>query len=680
MLGAATNPKLPPLFDAWFELSFGQAVGSYLIHLVLLLGLSVVVFVTLMRGAARSRGANLGLSTCLTYGFLALMSALTLYRCLPVEALLHHDTLHDLMMAKECADGPRCALTGVHSTFAEIHQGGFWILHLAIFEKLGWGIEGVRLATVALLIIAHMLIAASGEYLAGRTAGILAATISLLFHIAIQGDWALPWNPTLLPLPCALFTASLLLIFKPSPLSLSPIPTSQLPLRAGTGTRPYRFLNFQFLIASFALVLAVQIHAVALYLLLLLIFVFIIRPPRKTGLTIAIMAGIAGTSLLFLSQDALLRTARLFEWQVLISATGRVGTEDLGAVFPGRYFLPSIAVVSVLWAWGLAKLGSRLVRKVRLPELLSKLLRYPVIIILLLLLPPLYTLDRPSLSSTSLQPWSFEDVRIIAKVLEERGLDYPTTVSTLRAPFQLALLGALRLYMDLPDSQFPIPKSGGHGDPPLQVAHFPILTLLKSTRPPPRGLPETVTVIAVDDYHLYFIEQESSLNWDSFSVRYLESSPNDSSLSSVESDWHLAYLRFGEAFRLSHTPQPEGLDLEPGKPCIELILTVSPPDNAGISLTATTPCPGYGQSAAILALDGLTHDRLSSERITIAEGQAGKTGTATFSWCDVRQWNALRAVPFVLEISGDSPWLEGIARDQIQVCPYLEEVTTHDSK
>ncbi|RJO65398.1 MAG: hypothetical protein C4523_16190 [Myxococcales bacterium] len=122
---------------------------------------------------------------------------------------LHYDSAKDLLIARDCLEHPDCPRKGPMSSFGGYVQGGLWIYAIAAAQGTGLGTGGLLVAIVALIACAGGVVAYVGarrtNALAGFVAGGLWIALALRFS---HFPWL--WNPSLAPLPIALFYAALL--------------------------------------------------------------------------------------------------------------------------------------------------------------------------------------------------------------------------------------------------------------------------------------------------------------------------------------------------------------------------------------------------------------------------------------------------------------------------------------
>lgn len=208
------------------------------------------------------------------------VSGVTILPRIPTELQAHPDTTRDLLLARVCQDDI-CPMLGPPSSMGGIHQGGWWPLHLAIWEMLGFEPDGMFLMALLLNLMAMGLLVwalfRSGGGWSALTAGALCALTALWMF----DYWTTLWNPLLTPFFSTGFVLALLAA-----------------LRSGSVLPAVASMAF--------LTVGLQTHVAAVVLLAPWSLVVAVRYDRKAML----VSGIAGLALAALgvwvfSKDAL---------------------------------------------------------------------------------------------------------------------------------------------------------------------------------------------------------------------------------------------------------------------------------------------------------------------------------------------------------------------------------------
>jgi hypothetical protein len=137
-------------------------------------------------------------------------SFLLLALCVDVPPL-HEDTSRDLSIARDCVDAGRCAMAGPTSSFGGLTQGALWIHLLELSRFVGLEIGGVRTVVLGLASMATVLVAFTPPRLCGWSAGPATWALALAMTPAAI-ELPVLWNPSVLPLPIALFEIALLVL------------------------------------------------------------------------------------------------------------------------------------------------------------------------------------------------------------------------------------------------------------------------------------------------------------------------------------------------------------------------------------------------------------------------------------------------------------------------------------
>ncbi len=223
----------------------------------------------LVRGARSARrGARLAAPGSLHWvelaAFPAAFAALAL---LIPDPPAHLDTARDLLTARDLAAG-RAVLPAVPASFGQVWHAALWIRTLQLWLWSGlpprWLHAGILLGHVA----AAALVWSGVRPLTSRGAALSAAAASLLASLYLT-ELPILWNPSLLPLPAAAFSWSLLWLAR----------------RGGVGAS---------LMAAIALGACAQIHAVMLLLAPALLFAVALASRRPSLALLASAGGFLG--------------------------------------------------------------------------------------------------------------------------------------------------------------------------------------------------------------------------------------------------------------------------------------------------------------------------------------------------------------------------------------------------
>jgi hypothetical protein len=117
---------------------------------------------------------------------------------------LAEDTARDLLLARDCVDAGLCGMAGPRASFGGFTQGAIWIHLLELCRFLGLGLRGARGFVLFLDALSAALLYAAPRRLCGWAAGPAAGAIYLL----VSGyciELPILWNPSMLPLPLAIF-------------------------------------------------------------------------------------------------------------------------------------------------------------------------------------------------------------------------------------------------------------------------------------------------------------------------------------------------------------------------------------------------------------------------------------------------------------------------------------------
>jgi hypothetical protein len=174
----------------------------------------LIFFALAVRFATRStrwpRGAP-ALPSRATFPALAfgLMAFVLLALRVPATPV-HPDTTRDFLLAADCLAGAPCG-RGAHTSMGFLVQGALWIRTLAFARWLGLDPSGVQTFVLAALAASGSVGLAVTRRWFSMTTSLLTAAAWVAFGAIVAGLPRL-WNPSLAPLPFALFTLSLLLL------------------------------------------------------------------------------------------------------------------------------------------------------------------------------------------------------------------------------------------------------------------------------------------------------------------------------------------------------------------------------------------------------------------------------------------------------------------------------------
>lgn len=178
---------------------------------------------------------------------------------------VHPDTARDLLQAVACSNGAlELCQRGPHTSFAG-HQGALWPRFLLLGHELRIPLTAMQLAVFAFIAIGAGMTGAATRRLFDDKLASLTASLAFIGLSLWATEYPLYWNPSLLPLPSAIFAWALL---EHS--------------RSGRSTTA--------LIASFGLALSVDLHIVCLVfipLLLVAVTASAKRPVFALALTFA---------------------------------------------------------------------------------------------------------------------------------------------------------------------------------------------------------------------------------------------------------------------------------------------------------------------------------------------------------------------------------------------------------
>jgi len=153
----------------------------------------------------RTQGLPLQLTLTALLGFALLLA-------LAPAPPMHPDTARDLLLARSVLEGGD-RLIGAPTMLKPFHQLASWSLFLALTRAVGLGVTGQHLLVLALQALAAVVVYRLTWQHFSRRAAPVAALLALLAG-ALCAQLPLLWNPSLLPLPAALLTATLVRLAK----------------------------------------------------------------------------------------------------------------------------------------------------------------------------------------------------------------------------------------------------------------------------------------------------------------------------------------------------------------------------------------------------------------------------------------------------------------------------------
>jgi hypothetical protein len=121
---------------------------------------------------------------------------------------VHPDTSRDFLMAGDCLAGMPCD-RGPPTSLGSIVQGALWTRFVALGRWLGFGTVGVQVGVLALLAASGAIVELAARRHLAPSAARWTAVVWVALCAWVTGAPRL-WNPSLLPLPLALFAVALL--------------------------------------------------------------------------------------------------------------------------------------------------------------------------------------------------------------------------------------------------------------------------------------------------------------------------------------------------------------------------------------------------------------------------------------------------------------------------------------
>jgi len=183
----------------------------------------------------------------------------------PAEIPVSQDTVRDLVLAQQCRGPEGCPELGASTSVPELHQGTLWIRYLAMAERLGLdmqGVRGVTLLAAALSLAILAWLTARVPSLAGTGSGLAAGGLGLLFFALSPEIPEVQWNPALLPLPSVVLVAATIAV------------------GLGAGRTGFALVAGH-LLAGLALGLTVQLHPVSALAVPGVVVLLALRRPKR---------------------------------------------------------------------------------------------------------------------------------------------------------------------------------------------------------------------------------------------------------------------------------------------------------------------------------------------------------------------------------------------------------------
>jgi len=379
---------------------------------------------------------------------------------------LHEDTARDLLIARDCVDAGLSGMAGPRASFGGITQGAIWIHVLEACRALGFGLHAARGLVLVLLAAAATFVSLVPRRMCGSDGGPAAWALYLALSVYCI-ELPVLWNPSMLPLPLALFYVCLL--------SLAAFGEARAALAAGA-----------------ALALSIDAHAVCAALVPLLVVVVVAaaeRPVRATAL--ALLAAVAtswassrgalhddlpilegaglaaGVALVaaaglgaFLRARVLARPPALRARAVLVASCAYFGLVMLalrvatGHPLAPRYFaalVPAAAVAGGAWLTGAWAKRAR--------EKLRTQRANAVVVASTLLVALAVSTPHPNEGATAAPRWSAFDAETLARSLYAEGWTYAGLVRHLRGPDAERLVAGLAPYGPATRPEAPAPLS-----------------------------------------------------------------------------------------------------------------------------------------------------------------------------------------------------------------------------
>lgn len=127
-----------------------------------------------------------------------------------LESPVNPDTARDLLQAVACVNGnAELCLRGPHTSMYGLYQGSLWVRFLAMMHVWQIPPSQANFIVLGLISLGAGVTAISALRCAGRIAAILAGVVFVALALPVI-EYPLFWNPSLLPLPLAVFVWALL--------------------------------------------------------------------------------------------------------------------------------------------------------------------------------------------------------------------------------------------------------------------------------------------------------------------------------------------------------------------------------------------------------------------------------------------------------------------------------------
>jgi len=581
---------------------------------------------------------------------------------------LHSDTNRDLLFAGDCRTSETCPLRGPPMSFPWIHQGGLWMLHLAVLQEAGLSLEAIKVVSVLALLVAALLMHLMGQRLLRGGGPVSVRSLVLLAFVVVPtGHILLPsleylWSPGLIPLPAAALTVSTA-------------------LAAETRKTLY------WVAALFSCALLVHLHPVNWILLPFLFGLWVLYPPRRELASLSVGLVVFAASIFLLSRDTFWTLMQLvgnlsvlstldsrqvfdpaepalyrghllevFVWGtafvlamrfgglrwspagivLLVLATLPVLLLSAAALVMGRsygsyYLLPyvlnlvlvkalvMVQVLSVSAAW-LTSPARRWVPALRRVSAQSRAATAVFVGLACLLALSGFGSLHPGYGRTgSVKPAEvgIGDVEAVADVLPDLGVyNRHQALRRLRGPNIYNVLSTLDVFL---------PDGDGPGD---QLFPTDLVLVFKTDRVAPGDLPPGWRVVQRNGgFRMVLAPFRTVLDWSRLKV------------GCVTGGTQATGTRIYEGGYLLESPQRDGHPWIRGLPgilycrALEVTVPVRLTSDTGIILYPYWHEGDHSTRAEVVRIDGMkTVESAPAPRVTIAPGQAGKEGKVMFRW------------------------------------------------
>lgn len=384
-------------------------------------------------------------------GGLVAFATLLVLVALRGEFPVHEDTTRDLLRAVACANGnAETCSQGAPASKLSLYQGALWTRFLTWMHLNGITPIQAHFLVLALISIGAGVVAIAAFRHGGRAPSLLAGALFAFFALPII-EYPSFWNPSLLPLPIALFSCALLEHGRNGQLASALVSAVMLAVCADLHVMCGVFA----LLLLATTILGAHRPAVAAPLVAIVfgLSLFILSPLVWKGnfhvLVSASWAAAAGFALpLFLFFTTLLRPRWLSLTQdtracaLLLTLTAWAFVPLLaGAWDAPRYLLPVLPALSI----GLAWLAALSIARVPTPAMRSQALRSRALMRLSFtlcvgLLACRFVVARADhWISTRTSVWTLSDIVHLSAALQARGLNSPKVFSRIQGLTQDAL-------------------------------------------------------------------------------------------------------------------------------------------------------------------------------------------------------------------------------------------------